>query len=126
MPAYCQRTAAIEAIRRSSVHRSIATPSSDAAMERAKHSILTDPYESLDLLRKLIQEDINKKVNSVMQEFVKDYFGPAVENMKQNLLGTQSQNNLENSTYCSHHWLENVCCDALEHAKLAFRNVNTF
>ena len=126
MPAYCQRTAAIEAIRRSSVHRSIATPSSDAAMERAKHSILSDPYESLDLLRKLIQEDINKKVNSVMQEFVKDYFGPAVENMKQNLLGTQSQNSLENSTYCSHHWLENVCCDALEHAKLAFRNVNTF
>ena len=71
MPAFCQRAASIEAIRRSSVHRSIATPSSRAAMERARNSILNDPYESLDLLRKIIQEDITKKVGDVMQEFVK-------------------------------------------------------
>jgi hypothetical protein len=126
MPAYCQRSGTIEAIRRSSVHRSIATPSSRAAMERARNSILSDPYESLDLLRKLIQEDITKKVGHVMQEFVKDYFGPAVENMKQNLLGGDSQNKTNEPSYCSHHWLENVCCDALEHAKLAFKNLNSF
>ena len=126
MPAHCQRSATIEAIRRSSVHRSIATPSSRAAMARARNSILTDPYESLDLLRKLLQEDINKKLGYVMQEFVKDYFGPAVENMRQNLLGHQIQGNSDDPSYCSHHWLENVCCDALEHAKLAFRNINSF
>ena len=126
MPAYCQRSGTIEAIRRSSVHRSIATPSSRAAMERARNSILSDPNESLDLLRKLIQEDITKKVGHVMQEFVKDYFGPAVENMKQNLLGGDSQNKTNEPSYCSHHWLENVCCDALEHAKLAFKNLNSF
>jgi len=125
MPAYCQRAASIEAIRRSSVHRSIATPSSRAAMERARNSILNDPYESLDLLRKIIQEDITKKVGNVMQEFVKDYFGPAVENMKNNLLGMDGQSNADESTYCSNHWLESVCCDALEHAKLAFKNLNT-
>ena len=126
MPAFCQRAASIEAIRRSSVHRSIATPSSRAAMERARNSILNDPYESLDLLRKIIQEDITKKVGDVMQEFVKDYFGPAVENMKHNLLGRDGQRNQEESLYCSHHWLESVCCDALEHAKLAFKNSNSF
>jgi len=126
MPAFCQRAASIEAIRRSSVHRSIATPSSRAAMERYRNSILNDPYESLDLLRKIIQEDITKKVSNVMQEFIKDYFGPAVENMKHNLLGKDGQNDLDESSYCSNHWLESVCCDALENAKLAFKNLNSF
>ena len=106
MPAYCQRSGSIEAIHRSSVHRSIATPSSRAAMERARNSILSDPYESLDLLRKLIQEDITKKVGQVMEEFVKDYFGPAVENMKQNLLGGDPKNKTNEPSYCSQHWLE--------------------
>ena len=126
MPAYCQRSATIEAIRRSSVHRSIATPSSRAAMERARNSILSDPYDSLDLLRKLIQDDITKKVSHVMQEFVKDYFGPAVENMKKNLLGDKAQSISNDSSCCSNLWLENVCCDALEHAKLAFKKLNSF
>ena len=59
-----------------------------------------------------------------MQEFIQDYFSPAVENMKQNLLGQTPQTSSEDPSY-SHHWLESVCCDALEHAKLAFKNINT-
>ena len=72
MPAHCQRSASIEAIRRSSVHRSIATPSSRAAMARARNSILTDPYESLDLLRNVLQEDITKKVHKHFRITCKD------------------------------------------------------
>lgn len=113
----CQRQRNVDAIARSSIHESLATPSSHMAMARCKSSTLNDPKQALDLIRSLVQNELNEKVHIIMQEYVEAVFQPAIQNIRRNgllLVGDNQENAL----------LEEVCCSALDHAKDMFKVVN--
>ena len=109
----CQRHRNIDAIARSSIHQSLATPSSQIAMARSKSSTLNDPKQALELIRSLIQTEINEKIQFIMQEYVDTMFQPAIQNIRKNL-----DENLISSPLL----LEEVCCSALDHAKIMFKS----
>jgi len=111
----CQRHRNIDAIARSTIHQSLATPSSQIAMARSKSSTLNDPKQALDLIRSLIQTELNEKIQFIMQEYVDTLFQPAIQNIRKNL---QMDDNLIHSSLL----LEEVCCSALDHAKLVFKS----
>lgn len=111
----CQRHRNIDAIARSSIHQSLATPSSQMAMARSKSSTLNDPKQALDLVRSVIQSDINEKIQYVMQEYVDSIFQPALHNMRQNL----------GEAAVGPHLIEEVVANALDQAKLAFKAVKS-
>ena len=90
--------------------QSLATPSSQIAMARSKSSTLNDPKQALDLIRSLIQTELNEKIQFIMQEYVDTLFQPAIQNIRKNL---QMDENLIHSSLL----LEEVCCSALDHAK---------
>ena len=108
----CQRHRNIDAIARSSIHQSLATPSSQMAMARTKSSTLSDPKQALDLVRSLIQSDLNEKIQFIMQEYVDAIFQPAIDNIRQNI---------GDHDLMGPHLLQDVCCSALEHAKSIFK-----
>lgn len=108
----CQRLRNLEAIGRSSIHQSLATPSSHVAMARCRASTLTDPKQALELVRSLIQAELNEKIHNTMQEYVDFYFQPAIENVRCNL-GDEN---------VSERLLEEVCASALDHAKDMFNS----
>ena len=95
--------------------QSLATPSSQIAMARSKSSTLNDPKQALDLIRSLIQTELNEKIQFIMQEYVDTLFQPAIQNIRKNL---QMDDNLIHSSLL----LEEVCCSALDHAKLVFKS----
>ena len=95
--------------------QSLATPSSQIAMARSKSSTLNDPKQALDLIRSLIQTELNEKIQFIMQEYVDTLFQPAIQNIRKNL---QMDENLIHSSLL----LEEVCCSALDHAKLVFKS----
>lgn len=101
----------MDAIARSTIHQSLATASSHVAMSRCKSSTLNDPKQALDLIRSLIQSELNEKVHIIMQEYVDAVFQPAMQNIRRNL-GEESVSAL---------LLEEVCCNALDHAKEMFK-----
>lgn len=105
----CQRQRNIDAIARSSIHQSLATPSSQIAMARSKSSTLNDPKQALDLIRSLIQSELNEKIQFIMQEYVDSLFQPAIANIRKNTGDFNSR------------LLEEVCCSALDHAKVVFK-----
>ena len=85
------------------------------AMARSKSSTLNDPKQALDLIRSLIQTELNEKIQFIMQEYVDTLFQPAIQNIRKNL---QMDDNLIHSSLL----LEEVCCSALDHAKLVFKS----
>ena len=84
-------------------------------MARSKSSTLNDPKQALDLIRSLIQTELNEKIQFIMQEYVDTLFQPAIQNIRKNL---QMDENLIHSSLL----LEEVCCSALDHAKLVFKS----
>ena len=84
-------------------------------MARSKSSTLNDPKQALDLIRSLIQTELNEKIQFIMQEYVDTLFQPAIQNIRKNL---QMDENLIHSSLL----LEEVCCSALDHAKLMFKS----
>jgi len=82
-------------------------------MARSKSSTLNDPKQALDLIRSLIQTELNDKIQFIMQEYVDTLFQPAIQNIRKNL-----DENMINSSLL----LEEVCCSALDHAKLVFKS----
>ena len=110
MSQYCTRLRSMEAISRSSIHQSLATPSSHLAMARSRSSTLNDPKRALDLIRSLIQSEINSKIHQLMQDYVSRFFEPAYKNMQRNLGAENVSTRL----------LEEVCVNALEHSKKIF------
>lgn len=110
MSQYCTRLRSMEAINGSSIHQSLATPSSHLAMARSRSSTLNDPKRALDLIRSLIQSEINSKIHQVMLDYVTRFFEPALKNMQRNLGAENVSSRL----------LEEVCVNALDHSKLIF------
>ena len=110
----CQRHRNVDAIARSSIHQSLVTPSSQIAIARTKSSTLNDPKQALDLIRSLVQTELNEKVQVLMQEYVDSVFQPAIQNIRKNLGETDN-------AAIGALLLEEVCCNALDHAKDMFR-----
>ena len=54
-------------------------------MARSKSSTLNDPKQALDLIRSLIQTELNEKIQFIMQEYVDTLFQPAIQNIRKNL-----------------------------------------
>lgn len=112
----------LEAIRRSSVHQSMATASSSIAMVRYRAAAVTDPAKALDLVRSLVQKEITEKIGAVMSSYVDEFFGPAIENARRNsdviaCGGGAGANDVINADLL----LEEVCVNALEAAKSKYR-----
>jgi len=80
-----QRLKIFEAIKGSSIHQSLATPSSQAAMARCQANMMTDPSHTLDTLRLILQPDINMKIQALLNDYLDSHFRPAFRNMKTNL-----------------------------------------
>ena len=112
----CQRNRNISAIERSSIHQSLLTPSSQIAMARSKQSTLNDPKQALDLVRSLIQTELNEKIQIILQDYVDTLFQPAINNVRKNLGNVNVSSSL---------LLEEVCCSALDHAKVVFKSTKS-
>lgn len=110
MPKLCHRLKTLEAIRRSAVHQSLATPSSQLAMARSKTATLSDPVQAIEMLRSLLQNSINEEIRKVLAKFRQSYFVPAAANATNNL----GQDNV------SIHLVDQVCINALEQAKVIY------
>eukprot|EP00092_Neocalanus_flemingeri_P019429 GFUD01021047.1.p1 GENE.GFUD01021047.1~~GFUD01021047.1.p1 ORF type:complete len:406 (+),score=100.38 GFUD01021047.1:169-1386(+) len=106
-----QRLKIFEAIKGSTIHQSLATPSSQAAMGRCQSSIITDPSQTMELLRTILQPDINIKIQILLNEYLESHFKPAFRNMKTNL----GEENVHVKV------LDEVCANILENAKEVFQ-----
>jgi len=107
-----QRLKIFEAIKGSSIHQSLATPSSQAAMARCQANMMTDPSQTLDTLRLILQPDINMKIQALLNDYLDSHFRPAWRNMKTNL----GEENVPLRI------LDEVCANILENAKEVFQS----
>ena len=97
-----QRLKIFEAIKGSAIHQSLATPSSEVgfcfsflmsvggipsqiAMTRCQNSVVMDPGHTLDLVRIILQQEINSKIQAILAQYCETHFKPAIANMKANL-----------------------------------------
>ena len=55
------------------------------AMTRYHNSMVTEPTQTLDLLRIILQQEINSKIQSILTQYADTHFKPAIANMKVNL-----------------------------------------
>ncbi|OQV20065.1 putative Deoxynucleotidyltransferase terminal-interacting protein 1 [Hypsibius exemplaris] len=69
--------------------------------------ILQDPGKSLERLRRTLQKFVNQEIHAVLQRYVKEYFEPAVENLKGNV----------GQDLVTEDHLNEVLCSMLEEAK---------
>ena len=69
-----QRIKVIEAINGSSIHQSLSTISSQIAMARCQAAVMTDPTQTMETLRSLVQADINKRIKTVLDEYIETHF----------------------------------------------------
>jgi len=107
-----QRLKIFEAIKGSTIHQSLATPSSEIAMTRCQNSMVTDPGQTLELLRIILQQEINSKIQSILAQYCETHFKPAIANMKVNL----GEENVPARA------LDDVCTSILENAKEVYQN----
>jgi len=96
-----------EAISGSTIHQSISTAASQAALSRCQASQIRDPTSALENLRSLIQPEINIRIQKVLAEIAESHLKPAIRNLRLNLGD-------ENVPVAA---LEEVCISALENAK---------
>lgn len=54
-------------------------------MTRCQNSMVTDPGQTLELLRIILQQEINSKIQSILAQYCETHFKPAIANMKVNL-----------------------------------------
>jgi len=106
-----QRLKIFEAIKGSKIHQSLATTSSQAAMGRCQSSLMTDPTQTMELLRTILQPDINMKIQVLLNQYLESHFKPAFSNMKENL----GEENVPIRI------LDEVCANILENAKEVFQ-----
>jgi len=85
MMPFKSRQKIFEAIRGSTIHQSLATPSSEVALTRCENSIVTDPGQTLELVRIILQQEINTKIQAILSTYIESHLQPAVNNMKHNL-----------------------------------------
>ena len=52
---------------------------------RYHNSMVTDPSQTLDLLRIILQQEITSKIQSILTQYADTHFKPAIANMKVNL-----------------------------------------
>ena len=55
------------------------------ALTRCENSIVTDPGQTLELVRIIIQQEINTKIQAILNTYIESHLQPAVNNMKHNL-----------------------------------------
>jgi deoxynucleotidyltransferase terminal-interacting protein 1 len=113
MPELSHRAKTLQAIGRSSIHLSLATPGSHVAMARGTTSTLNDPVQAMELLRTVLQPSINEEIRKVLQKYVDGYFGPAAKNARANLVEVGDR------------LVEDACISALENAKVLFSEEKT-
>jgi len=106
-----QRLKIFEAIKGSTIHQTLATPSSQPALSRCQSSIMTDPSTTMETLRTILQPDINIKIQLLLNEYLESHFKPAYRNMKANI-GEENVNI---------RILDEVCANILENAKEVFQ-----
>ena len=90
-----QRLKIFEAIKGSTIHQSLATPSSEVrrgvvrcnvghillllynthqvAMNRCQSSIVTDPTQTMELLRVILQQEINAKIQNILNTYIGEW-----------------------------------------------------
>ncbi|XP_052827854.1 uncharacterized protein LOC106868443 isoform X3 [Octopus bimaculoides] len=78
-----------------------------AAISRAKVACITSSTKSLDLIRQNLQRFINKEIDHVIQDYLKKFFNPGIENIR--------FNNGLNAVKDEH--VQSVCQKILEEAK---------
>lgn len=71
---------------------------------------ITSPTKSLDLLRKNLQNAINKDIDNVLKKYVEKFFQPAINNIR---------NNLGKDSVGEDH-IKDVCKQMLEEAKVMY------
>ncbi|XP_056639806.1 deoxynucleotidyltransferase terminal-interacting protein 1 [Diorhabda sublineata] len=71
---------------------------------------ITSPTKSLDLLRKNLQNAINKDIDNVLKKYVEKFFQPAINNIR---------NNLGKDSVGEEH-IKDVCKQMLEEAKVMY------
>ena len=54
-------------------------------MTRCQNSVVTDPTQTLDLVRIILQQEINTKIQAILAQYCETHFKPAIANMKANL-----------------------------------------
>ncbi|KAG5895861.1 hypothetical protein JTB14_012246 [Gonioctena quinquepunctata] len=72
---------------------------------------ITSPTKSLDILRKNLQNAINKDIDNVLKKYIEKFFQPAINNIKTNL-GKDS---------VGEEHIKEVCKQMLEDAKLMYK-----
>jgi len=107
MPVNNKRLKIFEAINGSTIHQSLNTASSQAALSRCQSNMVRDPGTVLDTLRTLIQPEINIRIQKIMNEICETHFKPAIRNLKVNL----GEENVSATA------LDDICMTALETAK---------
>jgi len=105
-----KRLKMFEAINGSTIHQSLSTASSQTAISRCHSNNVRDPSATLEILRSLIQPEINMRIQKVLAEVAETHFQPAIRNLRLNL----GEENVNSSV------LDDVCISALESAKELF------
>jgi len=100
-----------EAISGSTIHQSISTAASQAALSRCSASQVRDPTSALETLRSLIQPEINIRIQKVLSDIAESHLKPAIRNLRLNL----GEENVPGAA------LEEVCISALENAKEVYQ-----
>lgn len=77
------------------------------SLNKAKVACITSTTKSLDLIRQNLQKFINKEIDKVIQEYIKKFFKPGIENIR--------FNNGSNAVSDEH--MQSVCQKILEEAK---------
>jgi len=103
-----------EAISGSTIHQSISTASSQAALSRCQANQVKDPSSALETLRNLIQPEINLRIQKILADIADSHIKPAIRNLRINL----GDENVPSSV------LEDMCVNALEAAKKIYMHNN--
>ena len=123
-----QRLKIFEAIKGSTIHQSLSTPSSEVAMTRCQGSILTEPGQTLEVLRVILQQELNSKIQALLAQYLESHIRPAVANMRR-YSQTTSRSEMLLYALFSNLGEENVpvraadelCISILEHAKEVYQ-----
>ena len=81
-------------------------------MTRCENSIVTDPGQTLELIRIILQQEINAKIQTILNTYIESHIQPAVTNMKHNL----GEENVPLRV------VEEVCISILENAKEVYQS----
>ena len=81
-------------------------------MNRCQASTVTDPTQTLELLRVILQQEINIKIQTILNTYIESHIKPAVANMKINL----GEENVPLRV------VDDLCINILENAKEIYQS----